>query len=112
MELSMAQIGPLLTVADVELMPDDGNRYELLQGELDVSRAPRLTHQRISGNIFALIRGYLATNTIGEIFATPGIVFDEFDSIIPDLVFVSHSRTRRVAISHTAKFRLSRQRYI
>jgi hypothetical protein len=43
------RIGPLLTVADLELMPDDGNRYELLEGELIVSRAPRLTHQRISG---------------------------------------------------------------
>ncbi len=86
------QIGPLLTVADLELMPEDGNRYELLEGELVVSRAPRLTHQRISGNVFALIRRYLEDNHLGEIFATPGIVFEEFDSVIPDLVFVSRVR--------------------
>lgn len=36
---------PPLTVADLELLPDDGNRYELLEGELVVSRAPRLTRQ-------------------------------------------------------------------
>lgn len=94
----MAQIGPLLTIADLELMPDDGNRYELLQGELVVARAPRLTHQRISGNIFALVHAYLASNDIGEIFATPGIVFDDFDSVIPDLVFVTHQRQAAIVV--------------
>jgi Uma2 family endonuclease len=86
------QVGLPLTTTDLALMPDDGNRYELLEGELVVSRAPSLSHQRISGNIYAVIRGYLDSNPIGEIFATPGIVFDEFDSVIPDLVFVSHER--------------------
>ena len=94
----MTQIGPLLTVKDLDLMPEDGHRYELLEGELVVSRAPRLSHQRISGNIFALIRTYLAHNAIGEIVATPGIVFDEFDSVIPDLVFVSHQRQETIVV--------------
>jgi Uma2 family endonuclease len=91
-------IGPLLTVADLEHMPDDGNRYELLEGELVVSRAPRLTHQRISGNMFALIRAYLDQHAVGEVFATPGIVFDQFSSVIPDLVFVSHERQRDIIL--------------
>lgn len=87
-----------LTVADLELMPDDGNRYELWKGELVVSRAPRLTHQRISGNIFALLHQHLSQHPLGEVFATPGIVFDQFNSVIPDLVFVSYKRQAEIVV--------------
>jgi hypothetical protein len=36
---------PRLTSADLELMPDDGKRYELIEGELYVSRQPDWHHQ-------------------------------------------------------------------
>ena len=39
------KIEPLMTVTDLEAMPDDGNRYEVIEGELFVSCAPGLTHQ-------------------------------------------------------------------
>ncbi|MDQ3687498.1 MAG: hypothetical protein M3430_18135 [Acidobacteriota bacterium] len=42
-----AKVEPLLTVADLDLMPDDGNRYELFEGVIFVSRAPSLSHQRV-----------------------------------------------------------------
>jgi hypothetical protein len=35
-----ARIEPLLTMADVEAMPDDGTRYEIVEGELYMSAAP------------------------------------------------------------------------
>ncbi len=41
-----ARIEPLLTVADLDACPDDSNRYELIEGELFVSRAPGISHQR------------------------------------------------------------------
>jgi hypothetical protein len=34
------QIEPVLTMADLDAMPEDGNRYEIIDGELLVSRAP------------------------------------------------------------------------
>jgi hypothetical protein len=38
------RIEPLLTVVDLDSMPDDGNRYEIIDGEVFVSRAPSLEH--------------------------------------------------------------------
>ncbi len=46
-----------LTNADVESMPDDGNRYELIDGELYVSAAPSVLHQIVLMNITVALRG-------------------------------------------------------
>jgi Uma2 family endonuclease len=92
-----AQIEPLLTVNDLDAMPDDSNRYEIIEGELFVSRAPSLDHQRISGNVFAALRTYIDQNPVGEIITTPGVIFSDFNGVIPDLVFISHERRGEIA---------------
>jgi hypothetical protein len=43
----VAKVYPRLTVDDLDALPDDGNRYEIIEGELSVSRAPGLTHQSL-----------------------------------------------------------------
>ncbi len=90
-------IQPLLTIADLEIMPDDENRYELMEGELIVSRAPSLTHQRILKNLLTTIDDYLEQTPLGEVFATPGVIFDELNSAIPDIAFVSRERGALIA---------------
>jgi len=82
-----ANIEPLMTVDDLDAMPDDGNRYEVIEGELFVSRAPGLPHQIVSGDIFYQLRRFLDANPIGRIIATPGLVFSQYSGVIPDLVF-------------------------
>src|SRR5215471_17698228 len=85
-------IYPLVTVEDLESMPDDGNRYEVIEGELFMSRAAGLTHQGVSGNLFYFFRSYLDAHPIGKALATPGIVFSDIDSVIPDIVFFTNER--------------------
>ncbi|HEY0544072.1 MAG TPA: Uma2 family endonuclease [Pyrinomonadaceae bacterium] len=92
-----AHIQPLLTIADLEVMPDDENRYELMEGEIIVSRALGLTHQRILTNLLLIIGNYLAQHPLGEAFATPGVIFDEYNSVIPDIAFVSRERIALIA---------------
>src|SRR6266700_3259549 len=72
-----ARIEPLITVDDLDSMPEDGNRYEVIEGELFVSRAPGLPHQIVSGNIFGQFWNYLAENPIGKIIATPGLILSK-----------------------------------
>lgn len=85
-----AKVEPILTVDDLDSLPDDGNRYELFEGELFVSHAPSLSHQRVLGNLYAILRVYLDQNPVGEVVLTPGVIFNEFNSAIPDAVFISH----------------------
>src|SRR5689334_4960082 len=91
------QIEPLLTIADLDAMPDDGNRYEIIEGELFVSCAPNLMHQTASGNLLFNLKSYLSRNPIGVVWATPGVIFSEFSGVIPDLVFVSNARRDEIA---------------
>ncbi|HYN25238.1 MAG TPA: Uma2 family endonuclease [Pyrinomonadaceae bacterium] len=90
------KIEPLMTITDLEAMPDDGNRYEVIEGELFVSCAPGLTHQQISGNIQYLIRSYLEENAIGFVIATPGLILTELSGVIPDMVFFRHERSQEI----------------
>ena len=77
----------ILTVADWEAMPHgDGNRYEIIEGELFVSCSPDLTHQRVAANHTFLIFWFLKENPIGEAVPTPGLVLSEHSGVIPDLV--------------------------
>jgi Uma2 family endonuclease len=93
----VTKIAPLLTVADLDLTPDDGNRYELIEGELFVSRAPGIPHQRIVHNLQMALGTYLARNPIGLLVPGPGVIFSEMSGVIPDLVFVSQERQPEIA---------------
>jgi len=78
----------ILTIADWDSMPHgDGNRYEIIEGELFVSRSPGLTHQIVLSNLTALIWSYLKTNPIGTVAINPGVVLSNISGVIPDLVF-------------------------
>lgn len=93
----VAKIEPYLTIADVESMPEDGNRYELIEGELFVSRAPSLEHQRLVDNLIVAIRAYLEKHPIGRVWSGPGVILSDFSGVIPDLVFISNERLTEIA---------------
>lgn len=90
-------IEPILTVDDLDVMPDDGNRYEVIEGELFMSCAPNLVHQIVSTNLSGDIRAYLKQNPIGKVIATPGVILSKYNGVIPDLVFVSNERFEEIA---------------
>ena len=77
-----------LTIADWDAMPyGDGNRYEIIEGELFVSCSPGLTHQIVLSNLIFRILSFLQTNPIGTVVTTPGLILSNFSGVIPDLVF-------------------------
>ena len=90
------KIAPLLTIEDLDALPDDGNTYELIEGELIVSRTPTITHQEVIGNLFFRLRSYLEDNPIGRVIMTPGVIFDEYNAVIPDLAFLTNEQLEQV----------------
>ncbi len=52
-------------------LPEDGNRYEVVHGELLVSPAPRLRHQAIVRRLLVALDDYLATHRVGDVFTAP-----------------------------------------
>ena len=93
----MASVEPLLTVADLDAFPDDdGNRYELIEGELFVSRAPGIPHQRVLQNLQLEFGLYLKANPIGILVPGAGAIFSDYDAVIPDLAFVLKERWNEV----------------
>lgn len=90
-----SKVYPLLTADDLLLLPDDGNRYELVEGELLVSRSPSLTHQRVVANLITALNNYLGQNPIGEVFPNPGVIFDKYNSVIPDVVLLTNEQLER-----------------
>jgi Uma2 family endonuclease len=97
-EIDMAsKIEPLLTVADLDAFPeDDGNRYELIEGELFVSCAPGIPHQRVLHNLQLDFGSYLKAHPIGILVPGAGAIFSDYDAVIPDLTFVRHERWDQV----------------
>ncbi|MDT5121213.1 MAG: hypothetical protein QOC96_695 [Acidobacteriota bacterium] len=92
-----ARVEPILNISDLDLMPDDGNRYELIEGELFVSRAPGLPHQRILVNLIVLLKTFLDAHPLGEMFPTPGVIFDNHNAVIPDVIYISKDRIGEIA---------------
>jgi Uma2 family endonuclease len=98
------KIAPLLTTDDLIALPDDGNTYELIEGELIVSSAPTLLHQRVIKNLTHFIQSYLDQNPIGEVFPTPGVIFDLHNGVIPDIVFLTNEQLARVGSESHIRF--------
>jgi Uma2 family endonuclease len=92
------QIQPVLTIDDLDAMPDDGNRYELIEGEMYTSRAPSITHQCALHNLQMGFGAYLSKNPLGFVVPGPGVIFDDFNAVIPDIVFVSNERRVEIAL--------------
>src|SRR3990172_8284653 len=82
-----------LTYEDYMGLPDDGRRYEILHGELEVSPAPAPRHQGVSGNLFVILHTHVQERRLGRVYHAPIDVILALDSIVqPDLVFVTAGR--------------------
>jgi Uma2 family endonuclease len=104
---ALTEVRPLpitYTADDLDFMPEDDNRYELIGGKLFVSRAPHLDHQKLASNLHIEFGIYLRKNPIGIIVETPGIIFSPNDAVIPDLVFATHETIEKAVIGEGEKF--------
>ena len=76
------------TYADYARLPDDGNRYEVIDGELLVTPAPSPMHQHILVTLIMRLRGYAERTGSGLVFPDVDLLFATGQFLRPDLVFV------------------------
>jgi Uma2 family endonuclease len=80
------------TSADLAALPDDGKRYEIVDGELFVAKQPHWDHQFASLRIAALLQAWSDETNAGMANVAPGVIFTEEDDVAPDVVWVSEER--------------------
>lgn len=83
------------TSADLNLLPDNGTRYEIIDGVLYMTSAPHRRHQRTCGNTYLELELWSRESSLGEPIAGPGVIFTDDNNVIPDVVWIS---TERLAV--------------
>jgi Uma2 family endonuclease len=92
----MGMAAPIYYTADmVRALPDDGNRYEVVHGELLVTPAPRLWHQEVCARLLTALRAYVDREAMGVVLASPADISWGRDILVqPDLFVVPVEEAR------------------
>jgi Uma2 family endonuclease len=80
------------TSQDLERLPDNGKRYEIIAGDLYMSRQPHWYHQHICLRLGSLLDAWNLQTKAGKANAAPGIIFADDDDVAPDVVWISREK--------------------
>ena len=79
------------TSADLELMPDDGKRYEIIDGELHMSKQPHW-YQAACFRFGFQLELWNQQSKLGQVSVAPGVIFADDDDVAPDVIWISNDR--------------------
>ena len=82
--------GRSLTRADLDAMPEDGHRYELIDGVLIVSPAPRIRHQVVVGQMYLLLHA-ACPRELNVLMAPVDVALSDDTVIQPDLLVAART---------------------
>jgi Uma2 family endonuclease len=99
----VSEVRPRMTYADLEQLPDDGRRYELYDGEVRVVPSPIPWHQLVVDRFSDQLKAY-RERFGGLLFMAPlDIVFSEFNTVQPDVVFFARGREQLINLRKTIR---------
>ncbi|MBO0783533.1 MAG: Uma2 family endonuclease, partial [Ktedonobacteraceae bacterium] len=81
------------TSRDLELLPDN-KRYDIVDGELYVSKQPDWQHQFVCVRISMFLQLWSDQTQAGMVNFAPGVIFDDDDDVVPDVVWISRDRLK------------------
>jgi Uma2 family endonuclease len=86
----MIGLKQVLDYDDYAAIPPDGNRYELLEGDLLVTPAPSPLHQWVSKRLQRQLEAYFEDRGLGQVYNAPiDVILTPHDVLQPDLVVVT-----------------------
>ena len=94
-----ATFGPLC-YDDLLEMPDDGQRYESVDGELIVTPAPAIKHQRVLRSLIRVLSAFAYETGRGELVLPPfDVVLGHYNIVKPDLLLIE-SNPGQIPVDH------------
>jgi len=94
--MGMALSVPQYTVADLDLLPDDGNRYEVLAGTLLVTPSPGSAHQGVAARLCAMFGSHLLAGDV-QVFSPGVVTLPPLTQLEPDFLVVPPRFTPGIA---------------
>jgi Uma2 family endonuclease len=96
--MAMTPARIVLTYRDYEALPNDGRRYEIHEGELSVTPAPRTRHQVVSARLMIRLGAHVERLGTGLVVAAPlDVILSDTTIVQPDIVYVAADRTRAIS---------------
>lgn len=89
------------TVGMLDALPDDRNRYEVIDGELFVTPAPSVVHQIAASRLFLLLAPYAVLVGLDPLFAPTAVTFSDRREVQPDVLVIPRLPNGK----HAAHFR-------
>jgi Uma2 family endonuclease len=85
--MPMAHHAKKWTLEELHSLPDDGNKYELIRGQLFVTPAPRVSHETILARLARILEPYIAANGLGYVYRPRAVIRIGKDTEVePDLM--------------------------
>ncbi len=82
----MALSSSAWTLAELDRLPDDGNKYELVDGALFVTPAPSPAHERLASVLLAVLVPYVKAEHLGHVYTPRAVVRSGNAEVEPDLM--------------------------
>lgn len=79
---------PEWTYSEYARLPDDGNRYEVIDGVVCMTPAPGPPHQRVAAALFVTLHEYVTRHGIGEMLWDVDLLFVSGQYLRPDMLYV------------------------
>jgi Uma2 family endonuclease len=91
------------TLDEVHSLPDDGNKYELVRGELFVTPPPSDQHETILARLSRLLDPYVAAQGLGLVYHPRSVLRFEGSEVEPDLMVRQASRQKKTSWDHAPR---------
>lgn len=84
--MHMAATAKVWTLEELHSLPDDGNTYELIRGELFVTPAPSPHHEDLLAVLMEILVGYVRSQRVGRVYSGHAAIVREESEVQPDLM--------------------------
>ena len=96
--MNMATLPNPFTYDDYIVLPDDGKRYEIIEGDVSLTPASSTRHQEVQIRLSSALFFHVDRHSLGRVFSSPiDLVLSMVDVVQPDVLFVARDREHIIA---------------